>query len=380
MNLLTRKALYFAWQLKMHIKEFYRWHHLNSCNPDPNIRVFYGFEHLPTIHQKASGGIIKCQDLSRLFPNETRHPNMLYLVSSALPPHLEPLIHYVKKAGAPIILNQNGVAYPAWHGPGWESTNRPLALAHSAADYVFYQSQFCLDSAIRFLGTHCGSEEILYNAVDTKRFFPLSSKPKRLKPILLVAGDHLFSYRVLSAINVLALLYRDMPSITLLIAGNFRWRKCEKEALKETRDLSKRLGVQDRIEGIGPYTQEESPLLMRRADILIHPQYNDSCPRLVIEAMASGLPVVYSASGGVPELVGENAGVGIPAPFDWEKTHIPCDEEMADGVLEILKSYTNISECARKRAGDRFDVARWLKRHAEVLTEFQRKTRFVYAS
>ena len=62
---------------------------------------------------------------------------------------------------------------------------------------------------------------------------------------------------------------------------------------------------------------------MRRADLLLHTKYNDPCPTVVLEAMASGLPVVYSASGGVPELVGEEAGVGIPAPFDWEHDHPP---------------------------------------------------------
>ena len=52
-------------------------------------------------------------------------------------------------------------------------------------------------------------------------------------------------------------------------------------------------------------------------------------PTVVLEALASGLPVVYSASGGTPELVGDDAGVGVPAPLDWEQDHPPAPEALA---------------------------------------------------
>ena len=48
--------------------------------------------------------------------------------------------------------------------------------------------------------------------------------------------------------------------------------------------------------------------LMRRAHLLLHTKVKDPCPSAVIEAMACGLPVVYPASGGTVELVGDEAG------------------------------------------------------------------------
>jgi glycosyltransferase involved in cell wall biosynthesis len=119
----------------------------------------------------------------------------------------------------------------------------------------------------------------------------------------------------------------------------------------------------------GPYTQAQAVDLFGAADLLLHTKYNDPCPRLVVEAMACGLPVVYSASGGVPELVGEEAGIGVPAPRDWERDHPPAPEALADAVRRVMQRRPAFSSAARERAVERFDVRPWLKRHATVFAE-----------
>ncbi len=105
---------------------------------------------------------------------------------------------------------------------------------------------------------------------------------------------------------------------------------------------------------------------MRRADVLLHTKYNDPCPTVVLEALASGLPVVHSASGGVPELVGEQAGVGVAAPLDWERDHPPEPHDLAEAVGRLLDRLPEAREAARARAVERFDARRWVARHREV--------------
>jgi glycosyltransferase involved in cell wall biosynthesis len=87
--------------------------------------------------------------------------------------------------------------------------------------------------------------------------------------------------------------------------------------------------------------------------------------------MACGLPIVYSASGGVPELVGEDAGVGIPAPLDWERDHPPPAAALAAAVREVAGRLEERGEAARRRAIERFDSRRWVERHVELFEELR---------
>jgi glycosyltransferase involved in cell wall biosynthesis len=96
---------------------------------------------------------------------------------------------------------------------------------------------------------------------------------------------------------------------------------------------------------------------------------NDPCPSLVIEAMACGLPVVYPASGGVVELVGDEAGVGVPHPDSWERDEPPSAEALAAGVFRVLDDLSGYGTAARRRAVERFALGPWLDRHAALFAE-----------
>jgi glycosyltransferase involved in cell wall biosynthesis len=274
------------------------------------------------------------------------------------------VVHYARRKGAKLILNQNGVAYYGWHGPGWEKANKPMAEILHQADYVFFQSKFCKMSADRFLGERKSPFEILCNPVDTKVFKPTSVHREGAK--LLLAGSHHNFYRVRTAIEAMSYLVKDVPDACLTIAGRYMWKPKQEEALAEAKDLADELGVAQRVDLRGEYSQAEAVLLMQQSHILLHTKYNDPCPRLVVEAMSCGLPIVYSHSGGVPELVGEDAGVGVSAPLDWEQDHPPDPQELARAVVDVVSDHKRFSKAARARAVARFDVRPWLERHRIV--------------
>src|SRR5207302_4642222 len=229
-----------------------------------------------------------------------------------------------------------------------------------SADHVVYQSEFCKLGSDRFLGEPQRPWEVLHNPVDTGRFTPAEVPPER--PTLLLGGNQYQRYRFEAAVRTLALLPDEWRR---LVTGRLSWHPDHARARKEADALLVDSGLGDRIELVGPYTQAEAPGLMRRAHILLHTKYNDPCPTVVLEAMACGLPVVHSASGGTPELVGE-AGIGVPAPLDWENDHPPAPEELREAVLAAMAAREGLAAAARCRAVERFDVQLWLRRHREL--------------
>lgn len=331
-----------------------------------SIRVFYGHDHIPERGEKTGGGIIKCQDLAELFPNTVKDANILYLVSSALPHFAPIMVRLAKRRGVRLVWNQNGVAYPGWHGPGWEHFNRDMKKILHMADYVVYQSEFCKLSADRFLGKYHGPSAILHNPVDTSFFVP-SAVPPTGRHILL-AGSHEHFYRVRCAIEMMAHLKEIIPEVQLTVAGRYFWRDEPNAARKEAENYTRKIGLEKHVTFLDSYSQEEAVPLLQSAHLLIHTKFNDPCPRLVVEAMACGLPVVYSASGGVPELVGNSAGVGVEAQLDWERDHPPDPRNLADAVIKVFEDYDRFRQNARSLAVNKLDAKLWIAQHKDVFS------------
>ena len=319
------------------------------------IRLFYGHDVVPAAGEPVAGGWAKFQRLAARFPNSPTDFTVLYLGSTWLPRDLGPLLGYAQRRRIPIAVNQDGVAYPGWAGEAAEELNRPLRRALLAADHVVYQSSFSKESSDAFLGEPRGTWEVLYNAVDVEHFTP-PPRPPSGGPVLLLGGDQTQAYRLEVALRTLA----RIPEARLIVTGR---------VVSDPEPLLRELGIAERVEFAGRYAQSEAPALFRRGHLLLHTKVKDPCPSLVIEAMACGLPVVYPASGGTVELVGADAGVGVPHPETWERDEPPAPEALAEAVAHVLADRETYSAAARRRAVERFALGPWLDRHAELFAE-----------
>jgi glycosyltransferase involved in cell wall biosynthesis len=315
--------------------------------------VFYGHDRVPRPGEPVAGGSAKFQRLAQRFPNHPSDFSLLYLGSTWLPRDLRPLLAYAGRREIPVVVNQSGVAYPGWAGADTERINEPFRRALLAADHVLYQSEFCKRSADELLGEPRGSWEVLYNAVDVTQFTP--GKPPNAS-VLLLAGDQTQAYRLDAALRTLA----HLPDARLIVTGRL---------VSDPQPLIRELGIADRVELVGRYAQSEAPALFRRADLLLHTKVQDPCPTAVLEAMACGLPVVYAASGGTVELVGDEAGIGVPHPVGWERDEPPSPEALADAVRRVLADRARYAAAARRRVEERFALEPWLDRHAQLFTE-----------
>ncbi len=317
----------------------------------PGLRIFYGHDRVPGPGETVAGGTAKFQRLAVRFPNSPAGFSLLYLGSTWLPRDLRLLLWLARRRGAPVVVNQSGVAYPGWAGAETDEINRHFRRALLAADHVLYQSEFCKRSADEFLGEPKGSWEVLYNAVDVEQFTAGVTPPDE-PPVLLLGGDQTQAYRLEVALRTLA----ELPEARLIVTGRL---------VSDPRPLLRELGIVERVELAGRYAQSEAPSLFRRAHLLLHTKVLDPCPSLAIEAMACGLPVVYAASGGTVELVGDDAGVGVPHPESWERDQPPSPEAFADAVRQVLADRERYAAAARRRS-ERFALGPWLDRHGEV--------------
>jgi glycosyltransferase involved in cell wall biosynthesis len=308
------------------------------------------------------GGAVKLIHLRDAFECNERSFNLLYLVSSAHPAFAEDLLKRCKRLRIPMIWNQNGVAYPAWAGKEVERYNRPMRRFRAMANFVIYQSAFCRDSAERFLGPCEAASEIIFNPVDLQRFRPPAS-PLPTEPLrLLTLGTHGYAQRVLSALDCARALMQAGIDCLLTIAGRLGWPR----GAAETRRAIARCALDRKVTLVTTFTQEEAAELYRGHHILLHPKYLDPCPSVVIEALASGLPVVASGSGGLPELVPSSCGELIPTPLSWEKLITPTGEQLAAAVEALLPRLGQVGRAAREHAEANYDGAKWVERHANI--------------
>jgi glycosyltransferase involved in cell wall biosynthesis len=332
---------------------------------DRALRVFYGGARAGDF----GGTLVKVRLLQQRFPESRVGFSLLYMLSNAI--YLPPFgVDRVRAAGVPIVLNQNGVFYPGWYPSGWERENARMAAVHRKSNHVFYQSEFCRRCAEKFLGPREGDSEILFNGVDTSQFRPAASYAVGRSFRFLVTGKFGAStaYRLISSVDGLAAARAGGLEVSLTIAGLI-----EPTVAADIRRKIDELGLAASVSVTGPYSGAQAPAIYQAADAYLMTKYNDPCPNAVLEAMASGLPVLYSQSGGVPEQVGSEAGIGLPVPETFEEDLAPSPDAIAEGMAAMIRGRESMAAAARRRAVEQFDLAQWLARHETVFRSLLEK-------
>lgn len=308
------------------------------------------------------GGAVKLLSLRDGFPHDEANFNILYLVSSAQPAFATDLVRLCRSKGIKFVWNQNGVGYPAWAAQEAERHNAPMRLLRAQADFIIYQSEFCRESADEFLGLCKNPSKTLLNPVDLKKFSPRSGSLPASPLRLLAMGTHNYRERVTSTLECLRILRNSHLDCTLTIAGPLAWRNAQNDINRTVAAM----GLADAVKILAPFRQEDAPGIYRNHHILLHPKYMDPCPTVVAEALACGLPVVASRSGGVPEMVDPSCSALIDVPISWEKSSTPSGHELAGAVRSIRPDFPEFSAGARRRAEQVFDQKIWLAQHAEI--------------
>lgn len=122
--------------------------------------------------------------------------------------------------------------------------------------------------------------------------------------------------------------------------------------------LASELGIQDRIRFLGLYTADQVRSSLSNYDLLVLPSLLESFGLVLIEAMASGLPVLSTFSGGPESIVTETTGLLV------EPGSAPA---LAQGLTELSQRWMSYEPAAiREECRERFAIEKTCSSLVEV--------------
>lgn len=284
----------------------------------------------------------------------TRHPFVMsgcYVFDTAgpgaipLPVRLRRLVRDVRRG--PALDVSRDLAFAAWHQwlGGWR-----FSRTVSRSDAILVRQSLGLE----VYRAHARRAEYIPFGVDPMRFPP---GPETREPALLFAGSLVGYKNVDGLLHAFARVAAANPEARLRIVG----AGPEERALRE---LSRRLGVDPRVDFLGHLSREALSEEYRRASVFVLPSRGESFGQVCLEALCSATPVVASDRiAGAHDYIrpGEN-GLLVPPEEPGR---------IAEAVLGLLED----PAAARRmgRAGppiaQRFAWSSIAERHLEVYRE-----------
>jgi len=222
-------------------------------------------------------------------------------VRSWLQEHPQDVVHaMLPMAGCDVYHPHAGFAVAALRGKYIQAFFNPRRRLYARVERRLLDAPsppvvICLSDMVRREFAHTNPLfppehlRVVFNAVDLSRFTPPPHRENR-KPVEALLVAH--SYK-LKGVRTAIIALEHAPDVTLTVVG----RDSPAPYLR----LARRLGVAGRVSFPGP--QSDLSLFYQKADFLVLPTRRDSCSLVVLEALASGLPVISTRHNGACEIM-----------------------------------------------------------------------------
>ena len=266
-----------------------------------------------------------------------------------------PAILIARLRGLPIVVNYRGGSAPAFlaRQGAW------VLPMLRRADLLAVPSGF-LERVFR---EHDLAARIVPNIVDLSRFMaaPKTTESAGAGLRLVVTRNLEPIYDISTALRALALVRSSSPNLASGISLSIAGSGPDAERLHaEAREL----GLGDAVMFTGRLDREAMVALYQSADVMLNPSRIDNTPNSILEAWASGVAVVSTNVGGVPDLVIEGQDALLVPPGDARA--------MAQVVIELSENpqrLQQLRDAGRQRA-QQFSWERigpvWLDLYAQL--------------
>lgn len=254
-------------------------------------------------------------------------------------------------AGVPLVIAGRRALGVYWTARKYRLARR---LSNAFAHLQVGNSNAVREFIAREEGVPPGKIRIVYNGVDAKRFSP-GSGPRGTGGVTV---GYVGSLTRVKGVDVLLRATRraldEFPGLRVRVVGEgplAARRSYEGDTDASLRALAGGLGLGDRVEFAGASDRPEDEF--RRMDIFVMPSISEGMSNAVLEAMATGLPVLASASGGNREVIADGeTGALFP---------VGDDRALAKGILALARDAVRrrrMGEAGRRRVLERFTLER----------------------
>ncbi|MFA8386684.1 MAG: glycosyltransferase family 4 protein [Pelagibaca sp.] len=265
------------------------------------------------------------------------------------------LHNHIAKASCTVAMLVGALSGLRWsftiHGPDifFEPHHWRIDEKAARAAFVACISHFCRSQLMCFADAqHWHKLHIVHCGVDPSRYAP---KPVRTGLRALFVGRLAGVKGVPILIDAVARLTSTYPDLTLHLVGDGPDRKAL-EAEVAQRNL------QDRVVFLGYKSQAEVAEELAQTDVFVLPSFAEGVPVVLMEAMASQVPVLTTRIAGVPELVEDGVSGKVVAPGDVSAFADALDRLLSDA--ELRKVYGAAGRAKVVADYDAAQEARWL--------------------
>ncbi len=169
------------------------------------------------------------------------------------------------------------------------------------------------------------SVRVIPNGVDAMEF-PLGPQTGRRPGQILFAGVQTFTKGIDVLLHAFRTVSERVPSARLILVGGWHYRHTRLQG-ERLQALAANLELGDRVSFVGHQPPDVVARYMRESAVFVLPSRAESFGTVLVEALASGTPVVATRCGGPEDIVTDDVGRLVP-------TEDPA--ALADALCDVL--------------------------------------------